>query len=81
LREIVNHLRLLFLTLREQLVPSTRLKIIQCIFIVLKKGFIDPIESLDLFMEIFGFEDKQLRNMVFLNLAHIIKTLVETKKF
>ncbi len=81
MREIVNHLRLLFLTLREQLVPSTRLKIIQCIFIVLKKGFIDPIESLDLFMEIFGFEDKQLRNMVFLNLAHIIKTLVETKKF
>lgn len=81
LKEIITNLRLVFLTLREQLHQSARLKIISTILLVLRKGFIDPIESLDLFLEIFGFEDKALRSLVFSNLSQIVKTLMDSHKF
>lgn len=72
---------MLFMTFEEQLHKETRLKIIQTLFLLLKKGYLELIPCMELFLKVFGFQDKTLRLFVFNSLLKTIKNLVDLKKF
>lgn len=60
----VDSLWVLFDTFKDQLHKETWLKIIQVFFILLKKGFLDLIPTLDIILGTFELNDKNLREAV-----------------
>ena len=81
LRVILEALMQLFEIYGTNLNPSTRLKIIQTLLIVQKKGYIDFLKSFHFFIKIFGYKDKKLRKLVFYYFLKNIKKMQKKKVF
>lgn len=81
LRVILEALMQLFEIYGTNLNPSTRIKIIQTLLIVQKKGYIDFLKSFNFFIKIFGYKDKKLRKLVFYYFLKNIKNMQKKKVF
>ena len=80
LKFILEALMQTYETLKSNLHPLTRYKIIHTLLVVQKKGYVNFIDTLQFFVEIFGFPDKALRQLIFDHLFHYIKNLKRKKK-
>lgn len=54
---------------------SIRQKIIQCLIMIKKKGFIDFLKSFEFFVDLFGLSDKAVRKAVFNHFIDYITSL------
>jgi protein SDA1 len=60
--------------------PFVRMKCVQCLTIITKKGLWDPIESLTFIIKLFIVKDKELRTFLGNHIIASIKKLVEKNK-
>lgn len=81
LEVIIEALIQLFEMNKDNLNPFTRMKIIQTLFLLQKKGYINFLKPLDFFLDIFEMKDKKLRLLVFHTFIQNIDYMVQKKKF
>ena len=80
LHVILDSMMNILVQLGDVLHSSIRYKIIQCLIIIKKKGFIDFLKSIEFFVDLFNLSDKSVRKIVFAHFIDYITSLSKNKK-
>ena len=80
LREYLSSMMEVVDTMAHQLHPANRFKIVQCIIVIQKKGFIDFLKSIPFYTKLFDIKDKKLRKMLSAHIVNFIKSYSKKKK-